>query len=102
MVSSMDLWEFALEGPRTRACRGQLRSLQPEPGSDLGDVRGLLALVAFDDIELDPVAACQGAVAVTSDGREMDEEVFAATAVNEAESLCEIEPLNLDLLLVLR
>src|SRR5438105_2063798 len=63
MVSSMDLWEFALEGPRTRACRGQLRSLQPEPGSDLGDVRGLLALVAFDDIELEPVAAFPGAVA---------------------------------------
>src|SRR5262249_47193334 len=75
------------QGPR-RECRSE---------SDLDDVRRLLASVAFDDIELDAVATCQGPEAITGNGSEMHEDLVTAHSMDEAKALGAVEPLDLAL-----
>src|SRR5215216_978581 len=57
-------------------------------------VRGLRALGPVGDLELDGLALVEGLVAVALDGREVDEDVVAAVAGDEAVALLVAEPLD--------
>src|SRR4029453_14888300 len=57
-------------------------------------VRGLGALGAVGDLELDGLALVECLVAVALDGREVDEDVVAAVAGDEAVALLVAEPLD--------
>src|SRR5436309_4078771 len=59
-----------------------------------GDVRGLKALVALHDFELDALPLGQRAVAVHLDRAVVDEHVIPTLALDEAESLLVREPLD--------
>src|SRR5262245_9425239 len=61
---------------------------------ELDDVGGLLALRPFHHIKLHPIALRQRAEAFAGDRREMDEHVLAPFALDEAESLRVVEPLD--------
>src|SRR5688500_12102092 len=58
------------------------------------DVRGLLSLRSINDLELHLLALVQGAVSVTLNGREMDEDVVAIGTGDEPESLLVAKPLD--------
>ena len=56
-------------------------------GSDTDDVAGLQALLTLDDLERNPVAFVQGAVALGRDRGVMDENVRTALARDETKTL---------------
>src|ERR1041385_4269120 len=58
------------------------------------DVRGLSALVALNDLERHALAFGQRLVAIHCDCREVDEDVVAAFALDEAVPLLVREPLD--------
>src|SRR5829696_7457991 len=62
--------------------------------SDGADVLGLLALAARGDVELDPLALFEGAVARALDVGEMHEDVFAVLTGDEAVALLRVEELH--------
>src|SRR4051794_41952416 len=59
-----------------------------------GDLVGLGALGALDDLEVDPLAFFQVFVPVHLDGRVVDEDVLTAVDGDEAEALLGVEPLH--------
>jgi hypothetical protein len=61
---------------------------------DNDDVAGLKTLGALFDGELDPLAFLQVLETLALDGREVDEDIFAAFASEEAIALRSIEPLD--------
>src|ERR671934_2216809 len=63
-------------------------------GLDRLDVRRLQALVALHDLELDLLTLGQRLVAFPCNRREVDEDVFAAFALDEAVALLVREPLD--------
>src|SRR5436305_1654537 len=71
--------------PFLNCCRGDLRLL---------DVRGLQALGALDQVELDGGAFRQRAEARARDGGVVDEHVFALLGGDETKSLGVVEPLH--------
>src|SRR6266576_3867675 len=80
-----DMRERATGGPFSRVRAKELCRL---------DVRGLLSLGTFDDIELDRLSLTEGAVAFANDCREVDEHVVAIGASDEAVTLLVAEPLH--------
>lgn len=58
------------------------------------DVAGLRSLGSLFDIELDLLAFHQVAEAIALDGGEVDEDVLSAFALDEAEALVTVEPLD--------
>src|SRR5262245_42080957 len=81
------------EGPR--AGHGGLRNGGSAAARlELDDVGGLLALRPLHHIKLHPITLRQRAEAVAGDRREVHEYVFAAFALDEAESLRVVEPLD--------
>src|SRR5256885_13337240 len=58
------------------------------------DVRGLLTLRAVHDVELGLLALREAAVAVTGDGREVDEDVVAVGTGDEPVPLLVAEPFH--------
>src|SRR6516165_5302707 len=92
--------------PRSgRSWRGQNEGRVPRPrgtrpfdrssiGSDLGDVRRLLALRARDQVELHPFPLGERAEAARADGREVHEDVLSRVRRDEAEALRVVEPLH--------
>src|SRR5438046_10421445 len=66
----------------------------PSLRRDGADVGGLLALGAVHDVELDLLALGEAAIAVTRDGREVDEDVVAVGAGDEPVPLLVAEPLH--------
>src|SRR5947209_7438716 len=63
-------------------------------GLDRLDVRRLLSLGSFHDVELYCLALAEGAVAFADDRREVDEHVVAVRASDEAVTLLVAEPLH--------
>ena len=57
-------------------------------------VRGLQALGALGNFEFNRLAIVQRLIAISHDRGEMDENVLAALALDEAEALAGIEPLH--------
>jgi hypothetical protein len=57
-------------------------------------VRGLQALGALGNFEFNSLAIVQRLIAISHDRGEMDENVLAALALDEAEALAGIEPLH--------
>jgi hypothetical protein len=99
---------LSLAGQRNRVlrvgeCRIRVRG-DPEPAvglaigrlsSELHDVLGRRALLALDDVELDPLALGQSLEPLTLNRRVVDEAVLlAAFGRDEAEALGVIEPLD--------
>src|SRR5881394_335972 len=74
--------------PDQRCCE------RPGLGSNLGDVRCLLALGPRHEVELDPFALCERTEAGRADRREVDEHVLSAVRGDEAEALGIVEPLH--------
>src|SRR5204863_2948181 len=72
---------------------GALSTLVRRGSLDRYDVGRLRALVALNDFELHPLAFGQRLVAVPCDRREVDEDVVAALALDEAVALLVREPL---------
>src|SRR4051812_32959244 len=68
--------------------------LAVELSSAGGDLVGLGALGALDDLEVDPLALFQALVPVHLDGRVVDEDVLTAVDGDEAEALLGVEPLH--------
>jgi hypothetical protein len=56
-------------------------------------VRSLQTLGALGDLELNCLTFVERLVSIRHNGREMDEDVFAGLALNEAKTLASIEPL---------
>src|SRR5436190_11187573 len=82
-------------GARGRIPRAPRRALvAPSLRGDGADVGGLLALGAVHDVELDLLALGEAAVAVTRDGREVDEDVVAVGTGDEPVPLLVAEPLD--------
>src|SRR5437899_5469766 len=78
-----------------RAPFGALNCIRFRKKLERGDVRRLQALVALHDVERDALTFGQRLVAVTCDGREVDEHVRLAVApLDEAISLLVREPLD--------
>src|ERR1700684_566965 len=84
-----------------------IRSARPRRGradlvnpADLRNLRdddylvGLRAPVALRDLELDPLALFEGAIAIRLDSREVDENVLATVDGDKAVSLVRVEPLD--------
>ena len=69
-------------------------SLLFQLGVDHGHVAGLRSLGSLFDIELDLLTFGQVAETIALDGGEMDENVLAAFALDEAEALVTVEPLD--------
>src|SRR5512133_1543939 len=65
-----------------------------EKGLDRLHVRRLQALIALHDVELDLLTLGQRLVAFPCNRREVDEDVFAAFALDEAVALLVREPLD--------
>jgi hypothetical protein len=61
------------------------------------DVRGLEALGSLGHFEFNSLAIVQRLIAISLNGGEMDENVLAALALDEAEALAGIEPLHCSL-----
>jgi hypothetical protein len=61
------------------------------------DVRGLQALGALGHFEFNSLAIVQTLVAISHNGGEMDENVLAGLALNEAVALAGVEPLHCSL-----
>src|SRR4051812_39181946 len=68
--------------------------LAVELSSAGGDLVGLGALGALDDLEVDPLALFEALVPVHLDGRVVDEDVLTAVDGDEAEALLGVEPLH--------
>src|SRR4051812_49967615 len=68
--------------------------LAVELSSAGGDLVGLGALGALDDLEVDPLALFEALVPVHLDGRVVDEDVLTAVDGDEAETLLGVEPLH--------
>src|SRR5829696_9225578 len=84
-------------GPANLRDAGRQRTEGPSCSCSLRKrphVRGLRALGAVGDLELDGLALVEGLVAVALDGREVDEDVVAAVAGDEAVALLVAEPLD--------
>lgn len=62
--------------------------------SDLRDVRSLRALLALDNLELDPVALGEGLEATPLNGAEVNEDVRPPFAGDETVALGVIKPLH--------
>src|SRR5438034_365063 len=78
-----------------RSVRERLLGAQRRARLVLGpDVRGLQALVALHHVELDLLTLGQRLVAFPSNRREVDEDVLAAFALDEAIALLVREPLD--------
>src|SRR6266404_750330 len=72
---------------------------RPNPGPpanlrDYDNLVGLRAPVALRDLELDPLALFEGAVAIRLDSREVDEDVLATVDGDKAVSLVRVEPFD--------
>src|SRR5262245_19816643 len=78
------------DGPRW----GARQRLARTSGLDDRNVRRLQALLALNDLELDALSLLEGLVAVHRDGREVDENVLALSALDEAVALLVREPLD--------
>ena len=65
----------------------------PDLGLEASHVRCLQTLGALGDLELNGLTFVQRLVSIRHDCREMDEDVFAGLALNEAKTLASIEPL---------
>ena len=61
------------------------------------DVRGLEAFRSLRDFEFNSLAIVQRLIAISQNRGEMDENVLAALALDEAEALAGIEPLHCSL-----
>jgi len=61
------------------------------------NVRGLQALGAADDFELDRLAVVQRLVAIRLDRGEMDENVLSGLALDEAKAFAGVKPLDCSL-----
>ena len=78
----------------------QGRNNRPPKGPVIGasvdgqDVFRLEALLTLDDAEFDLLAVPQGAVAIATNGTEVDKHVFTSLALNETETLGIVEPLH--------
>src|SRR6516164_7119152 len=70
-------------------------SHQPCQGSNLGDVAGLRAFGAVDNLELHRLTLLERAEPIALDGRVMDEDIAASITLDEAIPLCVVEPLDL-------
>src|SRR4051794_25415993 len=84
-------------GPETHrgpAPNGDRTSVRTLTSSGRGDLIGLRALGALDDLEADPLALFEALVPVHLDGRVVDEDVLAAVDGDEAEALLGVEPLH--------
>jgi hypothetical protein len=64
-------------------------------GGKFGDVAGLRALLALDDLEFDVVAFLQAFVAFRTDGTVVNENIGTVITSDETEPLGIIEPLDL-------
>ena len=64
------------------------------------NVRGLQALGAADDFELDRLAVVQRAIAIRLDRGEMDENVLPGLALDEAIAFAGVEPLHCTLFFI--
>jgi hypothetical protein len=94
--------ETAVDGPTSGNAR-QPESPAPscEPGfpavigeSDGSDRLGLRSPIALRDVELDPLALFEGAVAIRLDGGEVDEYVPTTVDRDEAVALVRVEPFD--------
>src|SRR5262245_66338703 len=83
---------------KERAPGAQPRGLSGRCGvsaaSDSRDVRGLLAALARNEIELDAVSVRQGPESIASDGRVVDEYVLTHRRLDEPVALRFVEPLH--------
>jgi hypothetical protein len=61
------------------------------------NVRGLQALGAADDFELDRLAVVQRLIAIRLDRREVHEYIFSGLALDETKALAGIKPLDCSL-----
>src|SRR5216683_8351379 len=61
------------------------------------DVRGLQALGALGHFEFNRLAIVQRLVAISHDGGEVYENIFAALALDESKALARVEPLHCSL-----
>ena len=99
-VAAWRVWE-----KKKRESRYQLsRREQPfnramRPASDLQrlNVRGLQALRAADNFELDRLAVVQALVAIREDRGEVDENVLSGLALDETKALAGVKPLHCSL-----
>src|SRR5947199_3861857 len=94
-----------MEDGRWKMADGKLRmadgeSLEPSATShdkvlDLGDVAGLRALGAVNDLELHRLAFLERTEAVALNGRVVDEDVAASVTLDDPMPLGVVEPLDL-------
>src|SRR5437764_11904307 len=70
-------------------------SLLPYQGLDFGDVAGLRALGAVNDLELHRLTLLERSEAVALNGRVVHEDIAASVALDESVSLRVVEPLDL-------
>src|SRR5438552_4901691 len=88
-------WRRVLRQRRPHARRRGAVGTRSADGSDCADVRGLRALSALRDIELDPLVLVEAAEAVRGDSREVGEHVRAtAVRCDEPVALVRVEPLH--------
>src|SRR5215831_16169783 len=80
---------------RRMSDEGRGRGPLPPPGSDLGNVAGLRALGAVNNLELHCLALLERAEAVALDGRVVHEDVAASVTLDETITLGVVEPLDL-------
>src|SRR5580765_260879 len=83
------------EGPESGAARPRSQALRPGMWLDLGDVAGLRALGAVDDLELHCLALFERTEAVALNGGVVHEDVTASVALDEPVALGVVEPLDL-------
>src|SRR5437867_1224558 len=91
--SYLNLPQSMIRQPGGGPCGGPFSRVRSEELDRL-DVRGLLSLGAFDDVELHRLTLTEGAVAFASDRREVNEHVVAIGASDEAVTLLVAEPLH--------
>jgi hypothetical protein len=77
----------------------QLRAGKASPASSLQrlNVRGLQALGAADNFELDRLAIVQALVSLRHDRGEVDENVLSGLALDETKALAGVKPLDCSL-----
>jgi len=71
--------------------------MRPESDLQRLNVRGLQALRAADDFELDRLAVVQALVAIRENRGEVDENVLSGLALDESKALAGVKPLHCSL-----